>query len=240
MYSYIIAEIGVNHNGNLERAKLIAEKALIAGADCVKFQTFWGLAGLEKYEFTKDQWRELKAYCDSFPIDFMTSAHWGSPVCGYNKEDYEAIDFVDELVKTHKIASPYLTNENYLRHIASKGKPVFLSTGSLANEKGVADVEEVRLALERLKGVPVTLLHCVSKYPAESGEYQQIKILKQLGVPVGISDHTQKTSFPPMPVIEKHFKIDEDCIDANVSLNPDQFSKMVNFIRTYEELYSKF
>jgi sialic acid synthase SpsE len=239
MYSYIVAEIGVNHNGDLERAKQMVEKALLAGADCVKFQTFWGLAWLEKYEFTKEQWQELKAYCDSLPIDFMTSAHWGSPVCGYNKEDYEAIDFVDTLVKTHKIASPYLTNENYLRHINSKGKPVFLSTGSIVNGCGMANVMDIRWAIGILKDVKVTLLHCVSKYPAPSGEYHQIKSLKQLGFPVGISDHTQKTSFPPLPVIEKHFKIDEDCIDANVSLNPDQFSKMVNFIRTYEGIYEK-
>lgn len=240
MYSYIIAEIGVNHNGDFEKAKLLVEKALIAGADCVKFQTFWGLAGLEKYEFTQDQWRELKAYCDFLSVDFMTSPHWGSPICGYNKEDYEVIDFVDTLVKKHKVASPYFTNRKYVEYISGKGKPLIVSTGSLTNDDKMATDKEIAEFFTYSSAKDITLLHCVSEYPANNGQYDRIKDLKKFGVPVGISDHTQKISFPPFPVIEKHFKLDDDCIDAGVSLNPDQFSQMVNFIRTYEGIYEKF
>lgn len=241
MRTYIIAEIGVNHNGDLERAKDMVTKALICGADCVKFQTFWGLKGLERYEFDENQWMRLKEHADKMGIDFMSTAHWGSPLCGYKDSDYPVIDFVDTLVKTHKIASPYLTNENYVRHIALKGKPVFLSTGSITNDDRMANNSEISQALEWLCDVPTTLLHCVSKYPAEDGKYDRMKELrKEFGRPVGISDHTDRTKIPPMAVVEKHFKIDEDCIDASVSLNLGQFKMMVEFIRNFEKTYATF
>jgi sialic acid synthase SpsE len=218
----------------------MVEQALIAGADCVKFQTFWGLVGLEKYEFTQDQWKYLKMYCDEMGVDFMTTPHWGSPLCGYKDSDYPTIDFVDALVKTHKIASPYLTNENYVRYIALKGKPVFLSTGSITNENKMAIDAEIENALEWLKDVPVTLLHCVSSYPPDDGKYERIRELKKFGKPVGISDHTQKKLFPPLPVIEKHFKIDDNCIDAGVSLSPKDFEFMTVAVKNFRKTYARF
>jgi N,N'-diacetyllegionaminate synthase len=240
MYSYIVAEIGVNHNGSLDQAKRLIEKALIAGADCAKFQTFWGLTGLEKYEFTKDQWEYLKGYCDEMGIDFMTTPHTGSPICGYYTDNFEVIDFIDPLVKIHKIASPYIVKENYMRHIASKGKPVFMSTGSITNYNKMATDAEITRALEWLKGIDVILLHCVSAYPPDDGMYDRIKELKKFGKPVGISDHTQKKSFPPLPVIEKHFKLDDNCIDAGVSLKPEDFDIMVQCVRNFEKTYARF
>lgn len=240
MKSYIIAEAGVNHNGDFEKAKNIITQALVSGADCVKFQTFWGLGGLEKYELDENQWNKLKDYADAMGIDFMTTAHWGSPLCGYKDSDYPVIDFVDRLVKIHKIASPYLTNENYVKHIASKGKPVFLSTGSITNADKMATNEEIARAIVWLKGVDVTLLHCVSEYPAGDGKYDRIRELKSFGLPVGISDHTKRIIFPPLPVVEKHFKLNDDFIDANVSLNPADFQTMVEAIRNFEKTYARF
>ena len=126
--SFVIAEVSVNHNGDFSVAKKMITEAANCGADAVKFQTFWGLESLEKYEFNKQEWLELKTYCDRIGIEFMSSAHWGSPLCGYKDEDYDVIDFVDNMVKRHKIASPYLTNKKYCRYVDNKGKPILLST----------------------------------------------------------------------------------------------------------------
>lgn len=235
MRTYVIAEAGCNHNGSVDTAKIMIEKATIAGADAVKFQTFWNLGCLKEYEFTKDQWACLKDYCDKMGTDFLTTPHWGSPLCGYKDEDYEVIDFVDTLVERHKIASPYVTNEKYVRYIASKGKPVLMSTGSLTEAGSMATDKQIEQALVWLDGIDTTLLHCVSQYPPVNAHYERIKELRYFGHKVGISDHTQKLLFPPMDVIEKHFKLDDNCIDAKISITPKQLHQMVEALRNFEE-----
>lgn len=236
--SKIIAECGVNHNGDFERAKQMVETAAYCGADIVKFQTFWDIGErLKKYEFTKEQWVELKELANSLTIEFMSTPHWGSPLTFYKDEDLEVIDFVDTLVKYHKVASPYLTNKKYLEYIASKGKPLFISTGSINHENGMATNKEIKEALSWIPQADITLLHCVSKYPLDKPNYKRIRELKKIKKPVGLSDHSLNKMIQCFPVVEKHFKLDDDCIDANVSLNPEEFREMVRNIRNYQILF---
>jgi len=238
--SNIIAEFGVNHEGDFNKAKEAIELALICGANAIKFQIFWDIGEqLKKYEFTKEQWIELKELADKYSIEFMATPHWGSPLTFYKDEDFEVIDFVDTLVKRHKVASPYLTNEKYVSYIAGKGKPLLISTGSIKNEDGMATIEEIETMLDWIPKIDVTLLHCISKYPCNNSRIEKIEDLRKLGRPVGLSDHTMDIMVRPFPVIEKHFKLDDECIDANVSLNPKQFMEMVRNIKNYESIYEK-
>lgn len=237
--SLIIAEAGVNFN-NFEEAKQLVENAAFAGANIVKFQTFWGIGEkLAKYELRKDEWRELHDMCFKYAIGFMTTPHWGSPLTFYKKEDYDVIDFVDSLVKIHKVASPYLVNKKYLQYIATKGKPIFLSTGSIKHKDGMAKMLEIETALKWIPKADVTLLHCVSKYPPKDAHYERIIKLKKFGRPVGLSDHTTNKMIQCWPVVEKHFKLNDNCIDANVSLNPQEFSEMVRNTRNYQLAFRK-
>lgn len=234
--TFIIAEIGLNHGGNFDKARRMVETATLCGADAVKFQILTS-GCLTEYEFSQDQWSYLKAYCDELGTDFLCTAHWGSPLCGYKEDDYPLIDFVDTLVQRHKIASPYVTNEKYVKYIASKGKPVLMATGSLTEPGRMASDKQIWQALEWLGNLDITLMHCVSEYPAKWPHYERIRELKNFGHRVGLSDHTQKKVFPPMDAIEKHFKVDDDCVDAAVSLNPKDFNAMVTAIRNFETSY---
>lgn len=238
MNSFIIAEIGINHGGDFEKAKRMIEAAAMCGANAIKFQTFWGLKGLEKYEFLKEQWAALKNFAEELAVEFMTSLHWESSLAKNKNEDYKAINFVDTLVKRHKIASPYLTNKKYVQHIAKKGKPILLSTGSVKNKNGMAKMSEIKTALTWLKNCDVALLHCVSKYPCKNQHLERIKKLKAFGRPVGLSDHSLEKDVKSWPVVEKHFKLDDDCIDAKVSLSPTEFAEMVKHIRNYQSIFN--
>jgi len=233
----VIAEAGVNYN-NFDEAMKLVEYAAFAGANAVKFQIFWGIGKeLSKYELTKEGWKQLYNCANYHAIGFMATAHWGSPLTFYKEEDYDVIDFVDSLVLVHKIASPYLTNEKYCKYIASKGKPILLSTGSVKNKDGMAKMSEIKQALTWLKGSKVCLLHCVSKYPLKNPHYERILKLKKFGVSVGLSDHSTNKMIQCWPVVEKHFKLDDNCIDSNVSLNPNEFREMVRNIRNYESMF---
>lgn len=229
--TFIIAEIGCNNNGDISRAEIMAESAKKCGANAVKFQTFWDLGCLKEYEMKKTEWRELAEVCEIIGIEFMSTPHWGSPLCGYKDEDYKVIDFIDKFVKRHKVASPYLTNEKYLKYIADKGKPLIISTGSIIHKNGMATMKEIETALKWVGDKDITLLHCVSKYPCSEAHLERIEELKQFKYPVGISDHTTSITPPNVPMVEKHFKIDENCIDANVSLNIIDFKKYVKNLR---------
>jgi len=228
----IIAEAGVNYN-NFEEAKELVMKAAFVGANTVKFQIFWGI-GLAKYELTKQEWNYLHNFAHRHAIGFMATPHWGSPLTFYKDEDYEVIDFVDSLVKIHKIASPYLTNEKYCRYIASKGKPILLSTGSIKNKNGMATMREIKTALSWMPDADITLLHCVSKYPAKKPHYERILKLRKFKKPVGLSDHSLNKMIQCWPVVEKHFKLNNNCIDAKSSLDPEEFREMVRNIRNYQ------
>lgn len=220
--SFIIAEAGINHNGNVSIAKLMIDIAVRAGADAVKFQTFWNINRLKQYELTKDEFRSLHEYCKDKKIMFMSTPH-----------TFEAIQFLDELVSIYKIASAYLPNANFLREVADKNKPIFLSTGSLIHKNGMAADEEIANALSFIPEADVTLLHCVSKYPCSSPYYERILKLKNIfNIDVGLSDHSKNIDVPKVPYLEKHIMLHNvDSIDKNVSLYPEEFAIMVNNIR---------
>ena len=250
----IIAEAGVNHNGCVERAKQMIDAAHAAGADAVKFQTFTArelvtaqapgadyqqrntgravtqLEMLRELELSHSDCRLLQTYACSLGITFLSTPF-----------DIPSVDFLDELdVPLFKIGSGELTHHSLLRHVARKQKPVILSTG-------MADLEEIREAVRviRAEQAPLTLLHCVSNYPADpaSLNLRAIQTLEhEFGVPVGFSDHTAGIHLAPVAValgacvIEKHFTLSRSLPgpDHLASIEPDDLREMVSAIRDAE------
>lgn len=222
----VIAEAGIAHKGNINIAKAMVDVAVRAGADAVKFQTFWHINRLKKYELTKDEFRSLHKYCESKKIMFMSTPH-----------TFEAIHFLDDLVSIYKIASTYLSNANFLRDVADKNKPIFLSTGSLVHENGMATDEEIRKALSFIPDADVTLLHCISKYPCADINVERATDMNKFGLPVGLSDHTTNTNAPFFPVIEKHFMLSGvKCPDDSVSLTPNELTQLIKNVKEKEKI----
>jgi N-acetylneuraminate synthase len=237
MRAFIIAEIGVNHNGDKALAFELIERAAEAGADAVKFQSFKAEALTAKgtptvaYQKSRDgnsdQYEMLKRlelseelhhataqHCKAYGIEFMSTAF-----------DPESLDLLCELgIKRIKIPSGEITNTPYLRDNARRGLPIILSTG-------MADLDEVRQAVETVRAAfpagmsgdpesglpPLTVLHCTSAYPTDFADVNLLAMrtmAEELGVPVGYSDHTVGITVPPLAVaagaivIEKHFTRD--------------------------------
>lgn len=252
---FIIAEAGVNHNGDPELARELVRVAARAGADAVKFQTFRAdrlatadapkagyqrAAGsptesqqemLRRLELSDDAHRELKELCAELGILFLSSPF-----------DEECADFLGRLgVAALKVPSGEITNTPFLEHLARLGLPLVVSTG-------MADLEEVRGALAAVArggDVPVALLQCVSNYPAPPAGCNlraMATMQREFGVPVGFSDHTLGTDVALAAValgaciIEKHFTL--DCRmpgpDHRASLEPDQLARFVASIRAVE------
>lgn len=255
MSTYIIAEAGVNHNGSLELAKRMVDKAKEAGVDCIKFQTFISknivtkkadkaeyqkkqtnsgesqLDMLRKLELSFDDFKELKNYCDFIGIEFLSTAF-----------DFESIDFLNSLgMKTWKIPSGEITNLPYLVKIAKTHKPVILSTG-------MSTLDETGTAIDILKTngcKDITLLHCTTEYPApyKDVNLKAMDTLRQkFDVSVGYSDHTRGIEVPiaavamGAAVVEKHFTLDRNLEgpDHKASLEPDELKNMVGAIRNIE------
>lgn len=249
---YIIAEVGSNHNGDLELAYRLIEKAKEAGADCVKFQSWnkntifskktyednFFLADdyrnrkdytleeiVDKYSINFEQHIAIKEYCDKVGIEFNSTP--------FSKQEVELL--VDELdVPFIKIASMDLNNIPFLKYIAGKKKPVVLSTGLGA----LADVDEAVRCLEENGCNEIVLLHCISIYPPKDNEanLDNIDMLKNtFGYPVGYSDHTLGTIAPIMAIakraciIEKHFTLDKNMEgwDHKVSADIDDLKTIV-------------
>lgn len=258
----IIAEAGVNHNGDFELAKRLIEAAAIAGADYVKFQTFKAdkivskmakkadyqernindgdhsqYSMLKKLEMPEEWHIKLIKYAKDQGIQFLSTGF-----------DNESIDFLDHLgLQLFKIPSGEITNKPYLRHIAGKGKPVIISTG-------MANMDEIKAALDVLceNGISkdaITVLHCNTEYPTPMEDVNlkaMLTIQNELGVKIGYSDHTLGIEVPiaavalGATVIEKHFTL--DCTmpgpDHKASLEPDELKAMVNAIRNIEKVIS--
>ncbi len=247
---FIIAEAGVNHNGDPALAKKLIEIAAASGADAVKFQkrtnedilTKAALAApyikptalgptygehRAKLELSKEDWRDLQKFAVGENILFSGSA-W----------DLKSADFLEELdVPFFKIASADVTNIPLLEYIARKKKPVILSTG-------MATLEEISEAVKVIikYNNQLILLHCVSNYPCQDEEVnlRVIDTLKQrFGMPVGYSSHDKGVAIPAVAValgacvIEKHFTIDRTMIgpDHAASLEPQGLEKMIKYIR---------
>lgn len=256
MHVCIIAEAGVNHNGNLELALKLCKAAKEAGADIIKFQT-WKTrkiitknvaqakyqkentqAGdtqfemLKKLELGYNDFKQIKKKCDEIGIQFASTA-----------DEEESLDFLVELgIPFIKIGSGDIANIPYLRYIGSKGLPVILSTGMST----IADVDLSIQALKEGGCSKITLLHCTTSYPCLY-ENVNLKAMETLhncfGYPVGYSDHTmgQEVAVAAVAmgaqVIEKHFTLDRKLSgpDHIASTEPQEFSEMVKAIRNIEK-----
>jgi len=249
---FIIAEAGVNHNGDIGLARKLIDVAREAGADAIKFQTFKAdtlvtkSAAKARYqkettgaaesqfemikglELTAKDFGELSDYARKKEIIFLSSPF-----------DKSSVDLLDGLgVPAFKIPSGEITNFPLLKHIARKKKPIILSTGMST----LGDIEEALEALREGGVEEIILLHCVSCYPAKV-EDMNLKAMETLrcafGLPIGLSDHTLGITIPIVAValgacvIEKHFTLDKSLPgpDHRASLEPDELKQMVQAIR---------
>jgi N,N'-diacetyllegionaminate synthase len=257
MKTLIIAEAGVNHNGDLDLARRLIDVAARSGADVVKFQTFTAdrlatraapkaeyqsqttgsresqHAMLRRLELSEEMHRQLIAHCETRGIEFLSTGF-----------DIESVDLLAALgQRQFKIPSGEITNLPYLRHIGQLGKPVILSTGMAALDEVGAAIE----ALERA-GTPrsdMTVLHCTTEYPAPIAE-ANLRAMQTMqatfGVKVGYSDHTPGIEVAIAAVamgatlIEKHFTLDRSLPgpDHKASLEPAELGAMVAAIRNIE------
>lgn len=258
MKTLIIAEAGVNHNGDIEIAKKLIDVAADAGADLVKFQTFKAdqlvtkdalkaeyqresvnisetqYEMLKKLELSEAEHRELIKHSESKGIGIFSTAF-----------DVESIDLLDSLgQELFKIPSGEITNFPYLQHIGKLGKRVILSTGMSFLEEIEAAIKVLEKSGTSLKNL--TLLHCTSAYPAPVVDVNLLSMQtmrERFSVEVGYSDHTLgiEVSLAAVAmgatVIEKHFTFDRNAIgpDHKASLEPAELRSMILGIRNIEE-----
>lgn len=253
---FIIAEAGVNHNGNINLAKKLIDEAKKAGADAVKFQTWiteeiatesakqatyqttnTGLEEsqydmLKRLELSQNDFRELKLYADQKGIIFLSTP-----------DEEKSADFLFELgIPAFKIGSGEVTNLPFLSHIAKMGKPIILSTG-------MADISEIKEAVKTIrkeKNDELFLLHCTTDYPCslrDANLRAMPALAKIFKLPVGYSDHSLGIMISVMAVamgayiIEKHFTLDKNLPgpDHKASIDPKELKKMVECIRNCEK-----
>ena len=255
MKTLIIAEAGVNHNGSLELAKKMALVTKEAGADIVKYQTCVPELVVSKFaekaEYQKEQTGaqesqldmirrihfdfaghlELKAYCESIGIRYLSTAF-----------DLPSVDFLNDMdLPFYKIPSGEITNLPYLERTAATGKPLIVSTGMCEN----AEIGEALDALRAAGAKEITLLHCNTDYPTPFADANLLamKELEQFGCPVGYSDHTPgiEASVAAVAlgatVIEKHFTLDKNMEgpDHKASLDPEELKALCTAIRRVEQ-----
>ena len=232
---FVIAEAGINHNGNLNIAKKLVDIAVNSGADAVKFQTFRPYEIKSLKNITYDETLVLKEYCDSKNIIFFSTPH-----------SLSAIDFLAPIVPAYKIASPYLTHDYFIKRIKVKNKPIIASVGSMVHHEGIATTDEVDHFLSIMnQNTNLALLYCVSKYPCYNFSESDFLFFKEKygAYPIGYSSHSKDISYSLCSVelgaciIEQHITIadDFDCPDKNVSLNPDELKDLIEQIRLFEE-----
>lgn len=253
---YVIAEIGANHNGDMELAKKMIDVAKECGADCVKFQSWskdtifskkvyddnyflrddyrnrsdYTLESIvDKYHIGIEKHKMLKEYCNSIGIEFNSTP--------FSKAEVDLL--IDELhVPFIKVASMDLNNTPFLEYIATKKTPVVISTGLCE----ISDVADAIKILNENECPEVILLHCVSIYPPEDTQVNlnNIDMLRQtFGCKVGYSDHTLGTIAPIMSmakgvcIIEKHFTLDKDMVgwDHKISANPEELKQICEAAR---------
>lgn len=255
----IIAEAGVNHNGSIKLAKQLIDKAVEAGVDIIKFQTFKSeklvskaarqaeyqqrnigkkdegqLAMLKKLELSQADHEELIEYCNQKNIRFFSTAF-----------DMDSIEYLHSLkMGLWKIPSGEITNYPYLRKIAQYHEPVILSTGMCE----LSDIEAaVKVLIEfGVKKEQITILHCNTEYPTPFADVNlkaMLEIGERFNVEIGYSDHTKGIEVPVAAValgatfIEKHFTLDKNMEgpDHKASLEPDELKAMVSAIRNIEQ-----
>lgn len=251
--TFIIAEIGGNHEGDFECAKEMIHRAADAGADAVKFQALKAshivhpnskmpaYSGIlhsqqwerfKKIEFSKEQYFTLKTIADQQGVIFLASVF-----------DQELVDELDELLPAYKIASGDLTYWSLIRHIRKKKKPVLLSTGA-------ATLQEIKQTVRWIGKKNLILLHCICAYPApiEQMNLRVIPYLKRIfKIPIGFSDHSVGIDCSlaavalGAQVIEKHFTLDKSHPkgDHKLSATPLELKQMVESIRRIEKALGK-
>ncbi|MCM1258678.1 MAG: pseudaminic acid synthase [Roseburia sp.] len=252
---YLIAEMSANHAGSIERAKEIIHSAKEAGADCVKIQTYtpdtltincdndyfhisegtWNgenLYQLYGKAYTPWEWQgELKKEAEKAGIDFFSTPF-----------DNTSVDYLESIgIGFYKIASFELVDIPLIEYVASKGKPMILSTGMAS----LAEIEEAVQAVYRMGNYNVALLRCASAYPAVTDD-MNLKTMQNMaetfGVPVGLSDHSMGSVGAVTAValgasiIEKHFCLGREIEnpDSSFSMNPEEYKQMVSDIRQAE------
>ena len=241
--TFIVAEIGFNHNGDVELAKRMIESAAESGADAVKLQTFVAsemisntLMGddpdhpgneipfyefFQRYELSREDYKTLMTHAQALNIPLFSTPFDGA-----------SLDMLVELgVPTLKIASPDLTYTPFLERVAETGLPVVLSTG-------MASEEEIAQALQALrKAKSVILLHCVSNYPSQYEEMNlacMASLRQRFELPVGLSDHTLDNMSAVVAaslgavMIEKHFTLDRKMpgVDQSISMQPEDLREL--------------
>jgi len=247
---YVIAEIGINHNGDIDLAKKLINVAAGAGCDAVKFQkrtvdVVYSIEELSRprespfgttngdlkraLEFEMEEYAEIDRYCREIKIDWFASC-W----------DEASVDFINQFeVPCYKIASASLTDDKLLRHTRATGKPIILSTG-------MTTVEEIDHAVEILGKKDLVLLHACSTYPAYYDELN-LRVIQTLseryGVPVGYSGH--ETGLPSSVaaavlgacIIERHITLDRSMwgSDHAASLEPNGITRLIRDIRLVEK-----
>ena len=253
---FIIAEAGVNHNGDLQLAYKLVYEASKSGANAVKFQTFNAdtlvnksstrapyqqLSGdslqhekLSGLQLTYNEQASIKQYCDTLGIEFISTAY-----------DEQAVTFLKSLgVKRIKIASADIINLPLLESVCESGLPIIQSTGMAT----LQEVERTYKFLKESKAPSISLLHCVTSYPLDIDQVNMrwINILQnRFDCEIGYSDHTLGTTVPIMAVtmgatiLEKHFTLDRYMKgpDHYASLEPRDFQNMVSSIRDVEQAF---
>lgn len=242
---YIVAEIGANHNGDMDLAKKLIKSAVECGADAVKFQSwnpksiisklvyeqnqsyndspkkhFGSLKEMvEKYYLREEQHFELKKYCKNNSIEFCSTP--------FSKEEVDLLIKLD--VPFIKVASMDINNIELLKYVAKQGKPIVLSSGMAT----LAEIEQAVKTIEDQNNYQIVILHCISIYPPQYKDINlnNIKMLQQtFDYPIGFSDHTLGVFIPLASValgcclIEKHFTIDRDLPgwDHEISADPSE------------------
>lgn len=254
--TFIIAELSANHNGSLETALETVRAAKRAGADCIKLQTYtadtitidsrkddflikgtiWegkNLHDLYKEAYTPWEWH----------ADIMKAAEEEGLICFSSPFDFTSVDFLEKLnVPAYKIASFEITDIPLIEYVASKGKPVIISTG-------IATIEDIELALDachRMGNHDIALLKCTSSYPAPVEEANMVMVkdlAERYNLISGLSDHTMGSTVPVVAtcfgakIIEKHFILDRSIggPDASFSMDEREFTEMVKAVREAEK-----
>tara|TARA_B100000989_G_C19492066_1_gene450266 strand:- start:527 stop:1387 length:861 start_codon:yes stop_codon:yes gene_type:complete len=253
---HLIAEIGINHNGDIKLAKKLIDEANLAGFDSVKFQkrnidivytkefldsyreSPWGKTQRDQkngLEFNKDQYLEIDEYCKKKSIDWFSSA-W----------DLDSLKFLDQFnLSYHKIASAMIVDEDFLKEVAKRGKHTFISTG-------MSTIDHIRNSVEIFKKNKCSfeLMHCVSTYPmeVENANLSTIKALKQMfNCDVGYSGHetglgvSYAASMMGISSLERHITLDRSMYgtDQAASIETNGMRQLVKVIRTMEKSIGK-
>ncbi|MFH0837527.1 MAG: N-acetylneuraminate synthase family protein [Candidatus Aenigmatarchaeota archaeon] len=263
-HCFVIAEAGVNHNNDVNRAKDLIKKAVEAGADAIKFQTYkaeklttktapryWDPAldtdgGGTQYDTFKRidslsiaAYVELKKYADKLGIVFLSTPF-----------DLDSVDILEQIsVDVYKIASADIIDHLLIRKVAKTGKPIILSTGAAT----IKDIEDVIAVIKAEGNEKIIIQHCMLSYPCDDKDANLKKMVilqeKFSDIPVGYSDHTRGITIPIVAValgaktIEKHYTVDKslpDSPDHGFAVDPNELKKLVDGVRKAEKSIGKF